>query len=365
MTALTRSAVRAWTAAAAAATARGSLTSQASVLEAASTRIRDGGSNLGHDGGWSGIGYQNAFATVDQHYTTNIRTADIVTQAGDAAYNGLTEMHYAAVALLAQADAAEADGCKVSDTWQVTAADTGSDDAEARVALWQPIITRYYHQLENADNASSGKIQTVAFPLLLGALAGASLLEIAAVAFAAAAATVGVALAISWAIEHFPDIDINELLSRSNLDTTGGGSGEWVPENETGWSKEASDYERQVTGTDSGVTYKIPSEDAPSGAIKVDGMEPATDDSRETWIEAKGTASYDWMIEDDGSIRKNTKFAEQLPDQLQRQYDAAEEHDAEVEWRVATPALEKAIKRQIEDLGLGDRIRVEHIPPEK
>ncbi|WP_232715611.1 Tox-REase-5 domain-containing protein [Gordonia metallireducens] len=337
--------------------------SQAQVLEASSKRTYTEGGSLGTSGGWTGPAYSTAFYTVEQFHETHIRTADVISEAGGTAHGGLTEMHHAAVTLLAQADAAEANRCLVSDNWIVTAVDPGAEDAEERVALWQGLINRAYYQLVDADDASSGKIQTVAFPLILGALAGASLLEIAALALIATAAVVGAALAINWAIENFPDIDINELLNRADIDTSGGGSGEWVPENESGWSKRAADYERQVTGTDPGVTYKIPSEDAPSGSVKVDGMEPATDDTKETWIEAKGEG-YDWMIKEDGSLKKTT-FAEQLPDQLQRQYDAAEEHDAEVEWRVATPALEKAVEKQIEDLGLGDRIRVKHVPPEK
>lgn len=102
---------------------------------------------------------------------------------------------------------------------------------------------------------------------------------------------------------------------------------------------------------------------SPSGAVKVDGVEPATEDSRETWIEAKGTG-YDWMIGEDGTVRPGTTFAEQLPAQLRNQYDAADQYDAEVEWRVATPALEKALEEAIDEGGYGDRIRVKHIPPE-
>lgn len=364
MTALTRSAVRAWAAEAAAVLARESLTSQAQVLQASSTRTYSEGGSLGSSGGWTGPAYSTAFYTVEQFHGSHIRTAEIVSKTGDTTHSGLTEMHHAAVTLLAQADAAEGNGCIVSDNWIVTAVDPEADDAAGRVAAWQGLINRAYYQLVDADESSAGNIQTVAFPLILGALAGASLLEIAALALLATAAVVGVALAIEWAINHFPEIDINELLNRADLDTTAGGSGKWVGEEVAGRSDRAVEYEKQVTGTESGVGYEVPSDSAKTGKVVMDGMEPATADSKELWIEAK-SEGYDWMIDDEGNVHPKRDFAEELPDQLKRQYDAAEQHDAEVEWRVATPKLEKAVEKAIEDLGYGDRIRVKLVPPEK
>ncbi|AZG47769.1 hypothetical protein D7316_04381 [Gordonia insulae] len=147
-------------------------------------------------------------------------------------------------------------------------------------------------------------------------------------------------------------------------DDTDGGSGRWVPESTNGWSQETKDYQEQVTGRPPGTTYEIPSKDAPSGKVSVDDVTPPTDTEKEKWTEVKYHRP-DVVYDKDGNLQPWSKEARQMPDQLKRQYQAAEEHDAEVEWVVADERQLRDVQAEIDRSDYGDRITVRIEPPKK
>ncbi|MCX2965692.1 hypothetical protein [Gordonia aquimaris] len=157
---MSRSAVMAWNAIDAATTSNEILTSMSIVIEE-STRQADLGDSLPSSGSWSGPGYQAAAEGFTARSRQNLQIADLLFDAGAALRRGLEEMHYAAVALLAQAEAAEDAGCIVEDGWTVRARNAADDDAQVKVATWQQVISRYLHQLEQADRTTSLDVQRV------------------------------------------------------------------------------------------------------------------------------------------------------------------------------------------------------------
>ncbi|MFW0786187.1 Tox-REase-5 domain-containing protein [Gordonia sp. CPCC 206044] len=354
---LTRSQLAAWTAATAAVEAQQSLTTQSQVIESCSHRAQSGITELGSSGDWSGGAFHATTAVLGDAHRVNIRTADLITDTGAKVHSGLTSMHFAAKALLGTADDAEADGCIVADTWQVTPVDPDADDAQTKIDVWQPLINRGLAQLQTADNdAASGMIQQVGLfdgLLDMGKLLGAIFTGLVAAGMAIGAAAL-------WMVHHFPDVDLNELL-QTNVDLSDDGTGSWHPEKKAGWSERARAYEQQVTESPGEMTYRVPSEHSDKGYVDFDGHEAAHDGEKELYIEAKGPGR-EWMIDEDGGLKHGA--AKEIPNQLERQYETAEQHDAEVEWRVATPEMEKAVNRIIAENDYGDRIRVKHIPAE-
>lgn len=178
---------------------------------------------------------------------------------------------------------------------------------------------------------------------------------------ALAAGIVTFAAILAFTAEHFPSVDLGDLIDIMPSDVkSDGGPGEWIEANRNGMSERAKAYEEQVSGAPAGTEYEVPREG--ENPVKFDGWDKEANDGEGLLIEAKGEG-YDWMVGKDGSF-KDLKAVDKLEDQLSRQADAARQAGKEVEWRVAEPRVAEALEKMVADGGYGDVINVEHVPPE-
>lgn len=135
------------------------------------------------------------------------------------------------------------------------------------------------------------------------------------------------------------------------------GPGEWATKSRRDgpWR----DYEQQVTGYPAGMEYDVPRDGGPPVAF--DGFEPDVGPNG-LLVEAKGTG-YEWMVGDDGEFKPNIKGAQDISDELLRQYQVSLQTGIPIEWRVAEPKTAEAIANLIDDAGYGSRIHVVVVPP--
>ncbi|MDG4668645.1 PPE domain-containing protein [Mycobacterium sp. 236(2023)] len=140
------------------------------------------------------------------------------------------------------------------------------------------------------------------------------------------------------------------------------GPGEWVAERRGGGSTGSRAYEEQVTGAPADMEYELPRGDGQPGRTDFDGYDPDAGPDG-LLFEAKGE-NYDWMVGPDGNFKPELGPARDIPQQLGRQYSAAElAGGVPVEWRVAEPRVAIAIERLVDTLGYDDLITVVFVPP--
>ncbi|SNV24278.1 Uncharacterised protein [Rhodococcus rhodochrous] len=281
---------------------------------------------------------------------------------------GLSELHYARRALLSAVAEAEADGCRVADDWTVTIIGPPTEESEAKVFEWAGYLRFKAAAVQEADSRAAQSIADAAAALTFGSNSGihgfVPIIALGAVDLALMAALAAGAISagaiLLWVSEHFPSINLQQVLDIMPSTLTNDGPGQWEYPNRGGTSERAGAYEEQVTGSPAGVEYAIPKADG-SGNVLFDGWDPDAGESGKL-IEAKGPG-YEWMVGDDGQFKPNMGAAKSLPDQLRRQSEAAESAGAEIEWRVAEERVAEAIEDMIDEAGY-ENITVKYVPPE-
>ncbi len=178
---------------------------------------------------------------------------------------------------------------------------------------------------------------------------------------ALAAGIVTFAAILAFTAEHFPAVDLGDLIDIMPSDVkSDGGPGEWIEANRNGMSERAKAYEEQVSGAPAGTEYEVPREG--ENPVKFDGWDKEANDGDGLLIEAKGPG-YEKFLDKDGDFDTRFGAGKDIEDQLRRQVDAARQAGKEVEWRVAEPRVAEAIERMVAKRGYGDVINVEHVPP--
>ena len=189
------------------------------------------------------------------------------------------------------------------------------------------------------------------------AIAAADLALLAALA----AGIVTFAAILAFTAEHFPSVDLGDLIDIMPSDVkSDGGPGEWIEANRGGMSDRAKAYEEQVSGAAAGTEYEVPREG--ENPVKFDGWDAGANDGDGLLIEAKGPG-YDTFLDKSGNFNPQFGAGKDIEGQLQRQADAARQSGREVEWRVAEPRVAEAIERMARARGLDDVINVEYVPP--
>lgn len=220
----------------------------------------------------------------------------------------------------------------------------GSQDAALAGDLRQATALSY----------GTGDIQTVV-PFVIAA---ADLALLAALA----AGIVTFAAILAFTAEHFPSVDLGDLIDIMPSDVLAdGGPGEWIEANRGGMSERAKEYEEQVSGAPAGTEYEVPREG--ENPVKFDGWDAEANDGDGLLIEAKGPGYESFLDKKTGEFDPRFGAGKDISEQLDRQFQAAQQAGKEVEWRVAEPRVAEEIERMVAERGYGDVINVEYVPP--
>jgi len=135
------------------------------------------------------------------------------------------------------------------------------------------------------------------------------------------------------------------------------GPGEWATRSRRE-GEEWRDYEQHAAGYPAGMEYDVPRAGGPPVAF--DGFDPNAGPNG-VLIDAKGKG-YAWMVGSNGEFEPRWKVAQQVSDELLRQYQVSQQTGIPVEWRVAEPKAAEAIENMIDDAGYGNQIHVVVVP---
>ncbi|OCB53565.1 hypothetical protein A5722_23995 [Mycobacterium vulneris] len=326
---------------------------------------------------WEGSSADAAVRSADETTVRQQKLHDTLTRTQEALQSGGSQLAATRQTIVDNVAQLKQQGWDVSDDGTVSVRAGGPLDQMARKS---PVAAMQIRQLA-ARNSLQMKTLLAQFGSQDAALAG-NLRQATAMSYGAgdmktfvpvviaaadlallaalAAGIVTFAAILAFTAEHFPAVDLGDLIDIMPSDVkSDGGPGEWIEANRNGMSERAKAYEEQVSGAPAGTEYEVPREG--ENPVKFDGWDKEANDGDGLLIEAKGEG-YDWMVGKDGTF-KDLKAVDKLEDQLSRQADAARQAGKEVEWRVAEPRVAEALEKMVADGGYGDVINVEHVPP--
>lgn len=329
--------------------------------------------------GWEGEAATAALAAADDITTRQQKLNDALTRTQTALRDGGSQLSATRQTIVSNVAQLKQQGWDVADDGTVSVRPGGPLDQLARqspVAAMQlkqlaarnslqlkTLLARFGSQdaalAENVKQATAlsygpGDAQTVV-PIVIAA---ADLALLAALA----AGIVTFAAILAFTAEHFPSVDLGDLIDIMPSDVkSDGGPGEWIEANRSGMSERAKEYEEQVSGAPAGTEYELPREG--ENPVKFDGWDKEANDGDGLLIEAKGPGYESFLDKKTGEFDPRFGAGKDIADQLERQADAARQAGKEVEWRVAEPRVAAEIERMAREGGYDDVINVEYVPP--